>query len=253
MLGQPAATGSNSYVPTQAIREAVKGRETEVLEAIGIAWDDGAPHISCPYSDHSDEDPSWRWDARKAKALCTCIERSHSIFDVVMRIEGLEFDAAKLRIAEILGRQDLVKVRGGERHQAMDAASLLRPPADQRNDHLAGDYLGYRLGVAPDKVVLPTSSVVGWRSLCYFDALARKGSQPELIGHFPCLVFATLAPDGRRHAHRIYVAPAGAGKAALGVGPYGRPRDPKKSATSSRGGAPSGASCSGAIRRGRHT
>jgi hypothetical protein len=43
-------------------------------------------------------------------------------------------------------------------------------------------------------------------------------------------VFGTLAADGRRHAHRIYVAPGGAGKADLGTGPAGRPREPKKSA-----------------------
>jgi hypothetical protein len=60
MLGQPAATGSNSYVPTQAIREAAKGRETEVLGALSIPWQDGAPHIRCPYRDHLDEHPSWR-------------------------------------------------------------------------------------------------------------------------------------------------------------------------------------------------
>ena len=40
---------SDRYVATRSIREAMKGRETEVLEALGIAWQDGAPHISCPY------------------------------------------------------------------------------------------------------------------------------------------------------------------------------------------------------------
>ena len=141
---------SDSYVSTQAIHQAVRSHETDVLRALGIPWKDGAPHICCPYPDHSDEHPSWRLDARKAKAFCTCIERSHSIFDFVMHVESLEFDPAKLRIAEILGRQDLVKVRDGERHQAMDAASLLRPPADQRDDQLSRRYLAHRLGVAPD-------------------------------------------------------------------------------------------------------
>ena len=31
---------SDRYVPTQAIGEAVKGRETEVLEALAVAWGD---------------------------------------------------------------------------------------------------------------------------------------------------------------------------------------------------------------------
>ena len=79
---------SDRYVPTQAIRQAVRGHETEVLRALGIAWQGGARHIACPYPDHADENPSWRWDERKARAYCTCIERAHSIFDVVMRMRG---------------------------------------------------------------------------------------------------------------------------------------------------------------------
>ncbi len=39
------------------------------------------------------------------------------------------------------------------------------------------------------------------------------------------------------HAHRIYVAPGGAGKADLGTGPNGKPRDPKKSAKAPVDGA----------------
>jgi phage/plasmid primase-like uncharacterized protein len=228
-------------VATAAIRAAVKGRETEVLEALGIAWAGGAPHISCPYPDHADENPSWRWDERKGKAYCTCIEGSQSIFDVVMRVEGVEFDPAKLRVAEILGRQDLIKVGDGERHQAMDAASLLRPPPDQRDENVARSYLAYRLDLLPDQVPMPSTPVAGWRSLAYYDPPARRDGQPKLVGHHPCVVFGTRSPDGRRHGHRIYVGPEGAGKAELGRGTNGRPRDPKKSATLKEG--QSAASC----------
>ena len=231
---------SDRYVSTPAIRQAVRGHETAVLAALGIAWQDGARHIACPYPDHSDQNPSWRWDERKAKAFCTCIERSHSIFDVVMRCEGLEFEAAKLRVAEILGRHDLIKVRDGERHQAMDAASLLRPPADQSDDDLVRSYLAYRLGVPPEQVPMPATPVVGWRSLAYYDPPAKRGGQPKLVGHYPCVVFGTLAPDGRRHAHRIYAAPDGQGKAELGVDARGRPRDPKKSARLKEGQSAAG-------------
>jgi hypothetical protein len=116
------------YVPTKALQQAVQGREKEVLEALKVAWQVGTPHIRCPYPDHSDENPSWRWDQPKARAHCTCIERgAHSIFDVVMQVEGVDFEAAKLRVAEILKLDDLIRSRD-ERHQAMDAASLLRAP-----------------------------------------------------------------------------------------------------------------------------
>jgi phage/plasmid primase-like uncharacterized protein len=222
---------SDRYVPTKEIQEAIKGREREVLEALRIPWDGVSGHIRCPYPDHADANPSWRWDDRKQKAHCTCAERSQSIFDVVMRCENIDFDAAKLRVAEILRRQDLVKVRDGERRQRMDAASLLQPPADQRDEGSVRSYLAYRLDVAPDQVPTPSTPVMGWRSLAYYDPPAKGSREPKLVGQYSCVVFGTRSPDGRRHAHRIYVGPNGAGKAALGRRTNGSPRDPKKSAT----------------------
>jgi hypothetical protein len=158
---------SDSYVSTQAIHQAVRSHETEVHKALKIAWQDGAPHIRCPYRDHSDGNPSWRWDERRAKAYCTCTERPHSIFDVVMHVEGVDFEAAKLRVAEILRRQDLIKVTDGERHQAMDAESLLTPPAVLRDDSLPRSYLAYRLDGPPEQVPMPSTTVVGWREVPY--------------------------------------------------------------------------------------
>jgi hypothetical protein len=192
---------SDRYVPTRAIGEAVRGREMDVLRAIRISWDAGARHISCPYPDHSDENPSWRWDGRKAKAFCTCITQrgGHAILEIVKRVEGIDFEAAKLRVAEILGRRDLIETKGGQR---MDAASLLQPPADQRDDGLGSLYCAYRLGVLPNQVPMPATRVVGWRELAYYDPPPSEGKKPRLVGRFPCVVFETIAPDGRRHAHR---------------------------------------------------
>ncbi len=157
-----------------AIREAVRGRETEVLRALGIPWEDGARHISCPYPDHADQNPSWRWDERKAKAFCTCIERGgHSIFEIVMRIESIDFEAAKLRVAEILGRHDLIKTKGGQR---MDAASLLQPPADQRDD-APREPLPRPIGSAcrRSQVPMPSTRVVGWRELRLLRSAGGEG------------------------------------------------------------------------------
>src|SRR5689334_8198950 len=64
----------NKYVGTDAIVDAAKGRETDLLDALGIPWRSGKPHISCPYPEHLDEHPSWRWDKSKARAYCTCID-----------------------------------------------------------------------------------------------------------------------------------------------------------------------------------
>jgi len=95
------------YVPTPVARQAVDGRETEILNRLGISWCSSKPHIRCPYPDHDDRDPSWRWDESKAHAFCTC--SSGNIFDVIGKIEHCnDFDAQKLRAVELIGREDLI-------------------------------------------------------------------------------------------------------------------------------------------------
>ena len=104
-------SGADRYATTAAIRDATKGRETDILDSLGIRWRDGKPHIACPYPEHVDKNPSWRWDERKARAYCTCIEGSHSILDVLIKVESTDCDAAKIRAAELLKRPDLIRVR----------------------------------------------------------------------------------------------------------------------------------------------
>ena len=82
---------------------------------------------------------------------------------------------------------------------------------------------------------MPSTPAVGWRDLPFYDPPPKRGGSPKLVAHYPCVVFGTLAPDGRRHGHRIYVQSEGAGKAELGRRTDGRPRDAKKSATLKEG------------------
>src|SRR5215472_5858595 len=88
------------FVTTADIRAAVKGRETDLLDALKIDWRGANTHISCPYPDHADNNPSWRWDERKCKAFCTCGARD--VLGVLMSVEGIEFDTAKIHAAELL-------------------------------------------------------------------------------------------------------------------------------------------------------
>jgi hypothetical protein len=197
----------------------------EILDALQIDWRGGQPHIRCPYPSHDDSNPSWRWDDNKARAFCTCIDKSHSIFDVVGAKEGVDFEAAKIRVAKMLGREDLVQDQGpakSDQHQPLDAASLLNTVADQRDDSLPRAYLAYRLSIQIEEVLLPSTPAVGLKSLGYFDPPPQGSkAKPKLAGNFPCAVFGTVSADGRTHAHRIYLAPGGAGKADLGNGPDG--------------------------------
>jgi putative DNA primase/helicase len=115
-FNEPSGIGTRKSaargVPTRDARSAVAGRETYILDVLGIAWRSGKPHIQCPYSSHPDHHPSWRWDRDKALAFCTCIDKAHSIFDVILAKEGGDFEGAKLRAMEILGHDDLIRDPG---------------------------------------------------------------------------------------------------------------------------------------------
>ena len=79
-------------VKTADIRAATRGRETEILDTLGIPWRT-ASRTSVPPPRPPRHNPSWRWDERKGRAICTC--GSHSIFDVLIKVEGIDFDPAK--------------------------------------------------------------------------------------------------------------------------------------------------------------
>jgi hypothetical protein len=222
-------TAAKPYVPTKGIKNAVAGRETEILRQLGIQWDGRSEHIRCPYRDHDDEHPSWRWDAASGRAHCTCIA-SASIFDVVCKVEGIDFEAAKMRVAEIIDRRDLITRANARKYQRTDAAALLNPPPENQDDTLAWNYLAHRLGIEPDQVPRPTTKVVGIRALAYFDAPQRRGGKLARVGEFPAAIFETIDCYGKQHAHRIYLAAGGAGKAELGHTPNGDQREVKKSA-----------------------
>ncbi len=219
------------FVATPDIRAALAECEIDVLDKLGIDWRAGNPHILCPYRDHLDRNPSWRWDEKKARAHCTC-SNSDSILDVIKKVRGLSFDAAKMKAAEILGRNDLIRVNDSKgKRQSTDAHSLLNAPDADRDDSLPIRYLAHRLGVPAEAVPVPSTRIVGLKAHGYFDP-PPPGSRvkPRHVGDFPACIFETRDATGNIHAHRIYVAENGLGKAELGKGPSGRPRPPKKSA-----------------------
>jgi hypothetical protein len=108
---------SGSFVLTEDIKVAVLDHEGVVLDAVGISgWRTGR-HVRCPYPSHADKRPSWRWDVAERRAFCTCDDRAADIFEVVARMTAVGFPAAKLRVAEMIGRSDLI-------HEKNDGCSL---------------------------------------------------------------------------------------------------------------------------------
>ena len=220
------------YVSWKDATPAVKGHEVEIVNALGISWRDGQrEHIRCPYPHHGGSD-DWRLNS-KGRAICTCTKgKTDSVFDIAMKVEGLDEEQAKIRCIEIVGRTDLIRERSGEgQFQATDAESLLKARPERRDDTLPTAYLAYRLGIDAAAVLMPTTRAVGIKVLGYFDPPKGKGTgKPVHVGDFPCAIFEQIDAEDQRHAHRIYVAPGGAGKADLGMAANGTVRDAKKSA-----------------------
>ncbi|WP_342167065.1 DUF927 domain-containing protein [Methylobacterium sp. SD21] len=220
------------YVRTKDAQQAVEGHEVEIVNALGIHWRAGQKeHIDCPYPNHGGA-KDWRLNS-KGRGICTCTERkTDSVFDIAGKVEGLDFEASKIRCMEIVGRADLIREKSGAGGgQATDADSLMRAPAERRDDSLPRAYLAHRLGIPADAVPMPATPTVGLRALGYFDPPKGKGTgKPVHVGDYPCTVWGQTDAEGRRHAHRIYVASSGAGKAELGLADNGTARDPKKSA-----------------------
>lgn len=224
------------YVQTGEIRSAVEGREEAVLDALSIPFRNGKPHIDCPYPSHGGTN-DWRWDDKKLRARCTCTG-GDSIFDVVMKCESIEFEEAKVYVAEAIGSQHLIKVKGAgkgkkaeheNQFQKTTAEGLMNPASVYRDDALVANYLGSRLGISDEDVFLPTTPFRGITHSVYYEGGGKRNSDPKVVGVFPAVVFKTLDAERRTHAHRIFVGPNGRGKAYLGE-VNGSPRDAKKSA-----------------------
>ncbi|WP_434618053.1 AAA family ATPase [Azospirillum sp. B2RO_4] len=213
---------SHNFVETAAIKAAVLHHEQAVLAALRINWQAGrGPHIDCPYPDHGGKN-DFRWDDQQAKAFCSC-RNAHDIFDVVRGMTGADFAAAKLFVAETIGRSDLIRGKSDRQGTHRRVEDLLAPPDGNRDDSLPLTYLAHRLRVPACDVLMPSTRFAGHKALGYYDPPPVGSAKPVLVAQPPCAVYETVAADGRVHAMRIYLAEDGYGKADLGG------RDPKKS------------------------
>ena len=94
---------------------------------------------------------------RKERQGALYLHKGDSIFDVVMKVESIDFEAAKIRALEMIGRTDIIRIKDskGKKYQKTDAASLLNAPADNRDDKLPLVYLAHRLDIPIEQVTVP--------------------------------------------------------------------------------------------------
>lgn len=235
------------YVKTATAREAVKGREVEIIQKSGVDWLPGQRgHITCPYHGGSGD---WRFDEAKGLCYCTCLEKPHSVFDHLSKMRGDDpkaeeaFERSKIEAVESLGRTDLIegedKAAGKKKprldlwHRFFQTDRLRNPPDDIRDDSLVRTYLAKRQGVAPEDAVLPTSPYVGLKKLEFI-------YESKVVAECPCAVFFQVNPNDPGEVTggiRIYLNEDGTGKADLRR-PDGSAHDVKPMTTGSKvGGA----------------
>jgi hypothetical protein len=82
--------------PRRDIHAEIRDDGLGILRDLGIPWPPQGKrtHIRCPFPDHPDNNPSWRYVAHKRRAYCTCAPSGLGIVDVVMRKRGVSFPEA---------------------------------------------------------------------------------------------------------------------------------------------------------------
>jgi hypothetical protein len=113
---------TDGFVSTSDIRGALSGQATTIIEALRIPWNSAGRnrHIKCPYPNHDDRHPSWRWDSTKERAFCTCTPKGDDALGVISKVKGIDFAHAKLAAAEILNRTDLIHTENGSERPAIE-------------------------------------------------------------------------------------------------------------------------------------
>jgi len=66
------------------IHADVAGRSAEVLNALGIDLRSLRRHVLCPFPNHEDRNPSFRFDEKAARFYCTCTPKGGSVVDLVI-------------------------------------------------------------------------------------------------------------------------------------------------------------------------
>ena len=83
-------------------RDRLVGHEHALLARLGVDWpQQGRRHIRCPFPNHEDRHPSWRWDSERAAWFCTC--GGGDVISAVMRIRACEFKDALRWVEQEMG------------------------------------------------------------------------------------------------------------------------------------------------------
>src|SRR3954463_2392701 len=87
-------TATQEGVVAGDIHQRLAGRERELFEVLRTGLPKDGSHARCPFPDHTDEHPSWRWDQKKRRWFCSCTPKGGTVIEAIMRLLGLDFAGA---------------------------------------------------------------------------------------------------------------------------------------------------------------
>ncbi len=92
---------------TERLRRVEKANADRILAAIGANSQVGKRHQHCPFPDHEDRNPSFRYDPDSGLVFCTCLDRQGtSLTDALIKAQGLaDFNSAVREIEAITGEK----------------------------------------------------------------------------------------------------------------------------------------------------
>jgi phage/plasmid primase-like uncharacterized protein len=201
------------------IKEAIEGRERELLGALRITPPAPGKRIRCPLPYHEDKNPSWRWDASDGCYHCTC---SHGdILDLIQQMgHASKASEAAAWAADALGLHDAQPRR--------PAPQPAEAPADEPKDYTQSVLNIVRrcepLAGTPAEAYLKIRKITVKPSadLMYCGKVRDSGSGldfPALIG-----LVRDKAGEFMNAIHRTYLLHDGSGKASVGkkaLNPFG--------------------------------
>ena len=179
------------------------GHETDVLKALDIGGRT-APRTYVPLSRSRGSRTHRGAGTSEGRAYCTCIRGAALDLRCRHAGRGHRLRGGQAAGRQILGRHDLIETKGESNGWTQPACCSRRPSSATTARRAGTRPIGSAWRRSRCRCRRPRSSAGA--QLAYYDPPARKGGKPRLVGHHPCVVFETVAPDGRRHAHRIYVA-----------------------------------------------
>lgn len=221
---------SHKHLPS--FRNEIAGREATVLEAWGVS-PPVRGHMRCPFPDHEDRRPSWRFDFRQGRYHCSC--GSGDLVDIARRMLGCDEREAIASIRRTLGlplpgldRTEAPEERLARLTGARARAEAARAARGEQRRQKAVQQLAKVLAMSDRAVSArrsPVEAYLASRGLMLPPNAVLQFLPPAKPNHHPAMICLAGLPveigPGRLHmpaenirgAHLTLLKPDGSGKA----------------------------------------